>query len=67
MQEVMWLGIENRQKQLVDRKFILQGLKWIWLVVWTPIHWVFAVMFTPPPGYEQIEAHRNKARMMGVF
>lgn len=67
MQEVMWLGIENRQKQLVDWKFIAQGLKWLWLVVWTPICWLFAAMFTPPPGYEQIEAHRNKARMMGVF
>ena len=28
---------------------------------------LFVAMFTPPPGYEQIEAHRNKARMMGVF
>ena len=67
MQEVMWLGLENRPRQLVDLKVIAKGFKWLVLAIWRPISWVFEAMFVPHPWQERIEEHRNRARMMGHF
>lgn len=51
----------------LDRK-IVQGLKWILLVVWTPIRLALDLIFTAPPGQEYIEESRLKAmRLVGHF